>query len=123
MLSYYDPQIKEKRTPWGAIKPCVTYMSVNSMGGYKWERTHTYGGKLVENITQAVARCMLSEAMLRVDKAGYPIVLHVHDEIVAEVPEDFGSLEEFETLMAKTPAWAEGCPIKAEGWRGKRYRK
>ena len=123
MLSYYDPQIKDKKAPWGEVKSTTSYMSVNTMAGYRWERTHTYGGKLVENITQAVARCLLSDAMTRTENKGYPTVIHVHDEIVAEVPEGWGDLAEFETLMAKVPPWAEGCPIKAEGWRGKRYRK
>jgi DNA polymerase len=97
-------------------------MSVDSLTR-KWVRTHTYGGKLVENIVQAVARDMLAEAMFRVEEAGYKIVMHVHDEILSEVPEGFGSVKEFEDIMAIPPKWAEDCPIGVEGWRGKRYRK
>jgi len=60
---------------------------------------------------------------LRLEAAGYPIVLHVHDEIVAEIPEGGGDLEEFERLMAETPEWAEDFPVKAEGRRAKRFGK
>lgn len=90
----------------------------------KWIRMTTYGGRLVENIVQATARDILAHAIVNLERAGYPIVLHVHDEIVAEVPEGRGSVEEFEKIMATMPAWAADWPIKAPGgWRGKRYRK
>lgn len=122
LLYYYHPSIEPCRTSWGDIKDCVTYMTVDSMTK-KWVRTNTYGGKLAENVTQAICRDLMAEAMLRIEAAGYPIVLTVHDELVAEVPEGFGSVEEFCEIMCKVPAWAEGFPIKAEGWRGRRYRK
>jgi DNA polymerase bacteriophage-type len=61
--------------------------------------------------------------MLRIEAAGYPIVLHVHDEVVAEVPEDFGSAEEFSHLMTRKPAWALDLPSAAKAWTGKRYCK
>lgn len=82
----------------------------------------TYGGSLVENITQATARDVLTDAMLRV-RDPYELILTVHDELIAEVDEEAGSAEEFEELMSQCPPWLEGCPIGAEGWRGKRYRK
>ena len=122
LLFYYDPQVMPMKTSWGESKECVTYMTVDSMTR-KWVRTNTYGGKLAENITQAVCRDLMAEAMLRVEKAGYPIVLTVHDELVCEIPEGFGSVEEFCGIMCEVPSWAKGFPIKAEGWRGKRYRK
>lgn len=121
-LAYNFPSVKIVETPWGTEKEQLSYFSVNSVSK-KWEQEPTYGGKIVENITQAVARDLMASAMLRVEAAGYPVVLTVHDELVAEVPVGFGTVKEFETLMAENPEWAKGCPIKAEGWRGKRYKK
>ena len=65
----------------------------------------------------------MADAMLRLEDKGYKCILSVHDELVAEVPEGFGSVAEFEALMSQTPAWAGGCPVSAEGWEGPRYRK
>jgi DNA polymerase len=70
-----------------------------------------------------IARDLLAEAMLRIEAAGYLITLHVHDEIVCEVPEGFGSTEEFIRLMTRKPAWALDLPIAAEAWTGTRYCK
>lgn len=78
---------------------------------------------IVHNCTQAIARDVLRDAMFRLEDAGYEIVMHVHDEIVCEVDEGFGSLKEFEAIMAEVPKWAKGFPIKVEGWEGDRYRK
>jgi DNA polymerase len=90
----------------------------------KWRRHDTYGGMLVENITQAVARDLMADAMLRAHKEGvYDVILSVHDELIAEADIDKGSVEDFEALMAQLPAWAEGCPVAAEGWTGFRYKK
>jgi DNA polymerase len=82
-----------------------------------------YGGLWTENIVSGVARDLLADAMLRIEAAGSPIVLHVHDEVVAEVPEGFGSLEEFTHLMTRKPAWALDLPIAANAWSGERYCK
>ncbi len=104
-------------------QPKLTYMSPDSQRGGRWSRTFTYGGKLVENITQAVARDIMAEAMLRVDKAGYDILFTVHDEVVSETEVDFGSTEEYVEILTQLPDWAKGFPLKAEGWSGERYRK
>jgi len=89
-----------------------------------WVRMETHGGKLTENVVQAVARDIQWFAIRRQMKAGYHIVLHVYDENAAEVPEGWGSVEEFEALMSEMPPFAAGWPVKARGgWRGKHYRK
>lgn len=89
----------------------------------KWSRIETYGPKLVENIVQGTARDLLAEAMLRVEVKGYPIVMHCHDEIIAEVPEGTGFVEEMCAIMAVQPDWAEGLPLRADGYECAFYKK
>lgn len=81
----------------------------------------TYGGKLVENITQAVARDLLAYALVALDDR-YPVVGHVHDSIVSEVPVGTGSVEEFCEIMATGPPWAPGLPLAASGYRSTRFK-
>ena len=78
---------------------------------------------ICENVCQAVARDLLAEGLMRWEAAGYKVVMHVHDELVAEVNKNFGSLEDACDLLCEVPAWAENLPIVAEGWVGQRYRK
>lgn len=122
-LAYNSPEVKIIDKPWGGEGYQLSYMGIDSKTK-QWTRQHSYGGMLVENITQAVARDLMAEAMLRVEDAGYPVVLSVHDELICEVPSTKNySIEEFRELMCTLPAWANGLPVKAEGWRGKRYAK
>ena len=102
-------------------RPQLTYMAQKSG---QWRRVSTYGGKLTENCVQAVSRQILAAARFRARDAGYPEILTVYDEIVAEVPENFGSAREFEEIMSVCPGpWADGWPIRVEAWEGKRYKK
>lgn len=89
----------------------------------KWTRETTYGGKLTENIVQKIARDLLAEAMVRVRKAGFEIVMHSHDELVSEAPIGKYSAQQYNELMEELPAWADGLPLKASGWTGTRYKK
>ncbi|MCO7125092.1 DNA polymerase [Sporolactobacillus shoreicorticis] len=88
-----------------------------------WVRLRTYGGKLVENIVQATARDCLAHAMTHVDEAGIPIVFHVHDELVAEVPEDGITPNDMSAIMCRKAAWMKGLPLKADGYETHYYKK
>lgn len=90
---------------------------------HNWSRVKTYGGKLVENIVQAIARDCLAVAMLRTAKAGYQIIGHVHDEMIIETPNNEGSLQEVLDIMAKPIKWASELPLKAAGYETKFYKK
>ena len=116
-LSYVKPRMAVNR--FG--RDGLTYEGISE--NKKWSRIETYGPKLVENIVQGTARDLLAEAMLRVEKKGYPIVMHCHDEIIAEVPEGIGSVDEMCEIMAVQPAWAEGLPLRADGYSCSFYQK
>lgn len=122
-LRYYKPSLKYAMTPWGE-KLIQVHFWGEDPDTKQWVEMHTYGGSLVENITQAVARDLMAHGMLNCESAGYPIVLTVHDELVSEVAMTEGrSLEKFIKIMCDIPGWAPGCPVTAEGWVGQRYRK
>ena len=116
-LSYIKPRIGTNRFGGDSI----TYMGVGA--SEKWERLETFGGKLVENIGQAIARDLLASAMMNVANAGYNIVFHVHDEIIAEAPDGQGSVDEMCMLMSINPDWADGIPLSADGYECEYYRK
>jgi DNA polymerase len=122
VLCYPYPQIQTVKTPWGADKDALTYKTVDSLTK-KWVRIPSYGGLLVENITQAVARDILAESIWKLDKAGMNPIFHVHDEVVCDLPAGNKHLDRMEKIMSEVPKWAEGLPIAVEGWQGRRYRK
>ena len=115
-LVYVKPKIGENR--FGGES--VTYEGVG--GQKKWLRLESYGPKFVENIVQATARDILTEAMLRLDAKGYKIVMHVHDEAVIEAPPDT-SLEDICETMALQPKWADGLLLRADGYICDFYKK
>jgi DNA polymerase len=125
-LTYHRPRLALENK-YGRDQFSISYEGWNTNpknGPIGWIRIDTYGGRLTENIVQATARDIQWYGMRNLTAAGYPIVLHVYDEDVAEVPEGFGSVEEFERIMSTMPPWAADWPIRANGgWRGKRYRK
>ena len=113
-LCYPSPRLEDDK---------ITYMGVNQYSR-KWSRLQTYGGKLVENVTQAAARDVLASTMPAIEAAGYQIVLTVHDEIISEAPDtDEFNADHLAGLMTTTPTWAEGLPLAAAGFEATRYRK
>ena len=124
VLCYPFPSVKPRLMPWGEERQQTHFYGVDAETS-QWMQQSTYGGKLTENVVQAISRDVLVAAMHRLTAGGYDIVLHVHDEVVAEIPQDAtaDTLKDFERTMAQNPTWAEGLPIAVEGWRGERYRK
>lgn len=111
-LAYVRPRIKENKFGREAI----------FFDGVRSEES-TYGGKLVENIVQATARDLLFENIVKLDKLGYKIIFHVHDEIVSEMPYGKGSIEEVEAVMSEPVGWAKGLPLNADGFETEFYLK
>lgn len=124
MIVYHSAKLNKNPFRDGFIISYETWNTNPKYGPIGWIRLETYGGKLTENVVQATARDILANAIMNLENAGYPIVLHVHDEIVSEVPINTKSLEAFEAIMGCMPSWAAEWPVKAsDGWVGKRYRK
>ncbi|NIV32134.1 MAG: XRE family transcriptional regulator, partial [Anaerolineae bacterium] len=129
LLSYPYPEIHMDPT-FG--KPCLTYKTVPSpmmklwpdkSNSGRWARVPTFGGKLAENVTQALCRDVLVEKMLRLEEEGFPVVLHVHDEVVTEGCFSEPERVRFQTIMEEPVSWAPDMPIQAEAWLAKRYIK
>lgn len=120
-LYYVDPAISENR--WG--NPSISYMGMDQKTK-RWKRIETYGGKLVENVVQAIARDCLAQAIDRLEAAGLPVVFHVHDEVVIDTKpfaDDKAMLDKVIEIMATPIPWAEGLPLGADGWVGTFFKK
>ena len=100
----------------------VAYMGMDQ-STKQWKRIETYGGKLVENIVQAIARDCLAEAIERLEAASYAVVMHVHDEVVIECPAHMADLDAVVAIMAQPVSWAPDLPMAADGWIGEFYKK
>lgn len=125
LLTYHNPRLVQGR--WEGLLG-IQYEGWNTNpanGPIGWITINTHGGKLVENITQAACRDLLRHATLNLERSGYPVVLHVYDEIVSEVATGQGSIEEFAALMADRPEWAKDWPVRvgSDAFREHRYRK
>lgn len=117
-LFYVNPFLKENQ--FG--KEALWYWGLNQTTK-KWEPDSTYGGKMVENIVQAIARDCLAVSMKRLAANGYPIVFHVHDEVIIEMPIGQGSLDDACDIMGRPIPWAQGLPLRADGFECSYYRK
>lgn len=117
-IAYIRPKIEMGKFD----RDIITYEGMEQTSK-QWTTLETYGPKLVENIVQATARDCLAEAMFNVERAGYEIVFHVHDEIIMDVPRDYGSLEEVNSLFGKPIDWAPGLVLSADGYECNYYQK
>jgi DNA polymerase bacteriophage-type len=124
-IKYHSPRLEASDKRPGTL--AISYMTWNTnpkYGPVGWVRMSTWGSRIFENADQAIAHDILRFAIINLRAAGYPTVLHVYDEIVVEVPEGLGTIDEVERIMATMPPEASGWPVRATGgWRGKRYRK
>ena len=117
-LYYASPTLGQNR--WG--NPSIQYLGVDQQTR-RWTTQETYGGKLAENCVQAIARDCLAEAIERLERAGYPIIMHIHDELVCEVPRERANLDKVIDIMSQPIPWAPGLPLAADGWVGNYYTK
>lgn len=118
-LAYVNPRIKPEPN-FG--KDGLVFDGMDQVKK-KWMSHRTYGGKLVENLVQAIARDCLAESMVRLDIEGYKIVMHVHDEVILDTPIGSGSLGHVTSIMGKPISWAPGLPLKAAGFECDFYQK
>lgn len=121
-LAYHKPEIRNEATPWGDMRPKLYVWTVDSKTK-QWVQRAVYGGLLTENIVQAISRDCMAEAMVRCEENEYKCLITVHDENLTEREKGKGSLQEFDKLMSKRPAWGLDIPLKVSSWTSDRYRK
>lgn len=120
-LFYNAPQIGVNQ--WG--NPSISYMGMDQTTK-KWKRIETYGGKLVENCVQAIARDCLAQAIEHLEAAGLPVIFHIHDEVVIDIrpfADNDAMLAKTVEIMSRPVPWAPGLPLGADGWVGKFFKK
>lgn len=125
-LYWFSPEIRSRRAAWCKDDENPDYR--DQLTFLRWikrqyVRESTYGGDLAESVTQGIARDILGNGMLSAENNGYNVIMHVHDEVVALQPLGTSNIDHFNTTISTLPPWAQGCPIEAEGWVGKHYRK
>ena len=119
-LFYIKPQLEVNQFGSEAL----SYLGQNQTTK-KWERIPTYGGKLTENLVQAIARDCLANGLKNLVNIGYRALFHIHDEIISEIPKNDTrfNLENAIKLMCEVPDWAEGLPLNADGFISNYYKK
>lgn len=120
LLYYNNPRLVETTTPWGEERLALRY---EAMREGRWQTIAAYGGLLTENVVQAISRDLLVHAMFVAEANGFPLILTVHDELIAEIAKGSKTAKELQQIMEDVPAWARGWPVAAQTWTGDRYHK
>lgn len=121
-LYWFQPRVEEQKTPWGEMRPVVTATGIDTFTR-KWQRSRIIGSSFYQSAVQAIAADIMRKGCLDLEDAGYEIVMRIHDEYLALMPEGIGSLDEMIQIIRRVPEWAKGLPIDGEGWEGQRFRK
>lgn len=128
-LAYPTPAVENLEVPWSDKRLAAVdrehkdMLTVLAFEKGKAMRYPFYPGLTFQHAVQAIARDLLANGMNRVEAAGYPVVMSIHDEVICEIPNETGDVGQFTDLLSGLPAWAEGIPLLADGWSGYRYRK
>lgn len=120
-ITFPNPRVVLHKTSWGDIKPTLEFKVWDN----KWMKSHTYGGRLTENVVQAAARDIMAYGIYDCELAGYPVAFTVHDELIIQIPKEGAKEKQLEIrkILQTTPSWAKGLPIVVEDKLSTRYRK